>query len=92
MLNQINEQKIDRLAELLDVLADPTRMRIVLGLSKPASMSSLQRQLQIGQITLSHHLTRMQDNGLLSTERWGEEVYYSLSDMALGRAVKLLVV
>ncbi|UFH56499.1 helix-turn-helix transcriptional regulator [Spirosoma sp. KNUC1025] len=91
MLNQITEEKIDRLAELLNALADPTRVRIILGLTKPSSISSLGRHLQIGQSALMFHINQMQDNGLLSSENWNGEAYYSLSDVAVGKAVKLLV-
>ncbi|MBD2753353.1 ArsR/SmtB family transcription factor [Spirosoma validum] len=91
MLNQIDDQKVDRLAELLNVLADPTRMRIILGLTKPSSMSALQRQLQIGQAALAHHLSQMQANGLLNTEQRDGELYYLLTDSSLNKSVKLLL-
>lgn len=91
MLNQISEQKIDRLAKLLNDLADPTRMRIILGLTKPASMNALQEHLKIGQTTLAKHLTQMQVNGFLNSQRHDGEVFYSLTDNALHKAVHLLL-
>lgn len=91
MLKQINEQKIDRLVEVLTILAEPIRMRIVLELTKPASMSTLQQHLQIGQVALLHHLTQMLNNGFLSSQHQNDDIYYSLTDIALNKAVKLLL-
>lgn len=91
MLTTLNEKKIDRLAEMLNVLADPIRMRIVLNLTKPTSMSDLHQGLQIGQISLLHHLNQMENSGFLCKEYWNSEIYYSLKDVVLGRAVKLLL-
>lgn len=91
MLNQISDQKVDRLAELLNVLADPNRMRIILGLTKPSSVGTLQRQLEIGQTALAHHLSQMQASGLLNSEERNGELYYSLTDNSLNKSIKLLV-
>ncbi len=89
-MNQVNDRKVNRLTDVLNVLADPVRVRIVLCLVRPTSISSLQNHLKIGQNTLLHHLTRMQDNGLLVAEHSDGKVYYSLPDRALERAVRLL--
>lgn len=91
MLNQINQQKIDRLAKVLNILAHPVRMQIILDLTKPTSISCLQRRLRIGQIALQQHLNQMQDNGLLKNRSQDGEIYYSLTDIALSKCVKLLL-
>ena len=78
-------EKLDRVADLLKILAHATRMRIVLILSKQGqvSVSAIQTQLRIEQSLVSHHLVKMKDKGILNSERRGKEVYYSLSDPTL---------
>lgn len=90
MFNQISESGIEQLAKLLNVLADPIRMQIVLTLTTPASISNLQRQLEIGQISLLRHLNQMQDSGLLLSKAENGEVFYSLVDLNLYKGVRLL--
>ena len=86
-------QELDRAADLLKVIAHPIRMKIILLLDHygPLSLSSLGGHLQIDPSLTSHNLTKMKDKGLLTSQRQGKEVYYTLADPTPVQVVRLLL-
>jgi ArsR family transcriptional regulator, arsenate/arsenite/antimonite-responsive transcriptional repressor len=80
-------------AEVFKALADPHRVRIVdllMGADEPTCVCDLTPHLGIAQPTVSHHLKRLVDAGLLDRERRGTWAYYSLNPAALDRVAALL--
>jgi ArsR family transcriptional regulator, arsenate/arsenite/antimonite-responsive transcriptional repressor len=80
-------------AAVFKALADPHRVRIVnllLGAEGPVCVCDLTPHLGIAQPTVSHHLKRLVDAGLLDREQRGTWAYYSLNPAALDRAAALL--
>lgn len=74
----------DHCAELLKALADGDRLRLVQALrERPQSVSDLAALLdnEIGNI--SHHLKVLRKQGLVTTQRNGKMVIYSLSGSIL---------
>ena len=74
---RLNEQ-----VRLLSAIADPTRMRIVEMLSGACDsicVCDITTQFDLGQPTISHHLRVLRDAGLVSSEKRGLWVYYSLN-------------
>jgi ArsR family transcriptional regulator len=71
-------------AEVLRVVADPVRLRI-LGLLTHESLCvcHLQAELAVGQTLVSHHLRVLRQAGLVATERSGRFTYYRLHPGAL---------
>jgi ArsR family transcriptional regulator len=73
-------------AELARVLADPIRVQ-VLDLLRAADGDVCQCDLQplfdVSQPTLSHHLKKLRDSGLIEVRRRGKWAYYSTNDDAL---------
>lgn len=78
----------ERLAALMKGLADPVRLRLVrLVASSPdttACACHLPAALGISQPTLSHHLKKLVEAGLLEREQRGRWVHYRLATAALG--------
>ena len=75
----------DRCATLLKALADPVRLRIVECLqSGPQSVSDVALLLEAEIANISHHLRVMYHAGLVTTEREGKFIYYSLAPELLG--------
>jgi ArsR family transcriptional regulator len=75
-------------AELFKALADPARVRIVNMLAtstKPICGCELIEPLGLSQPTVSHHLKRLLDAGLLERERRGKWAYFSLKRDAVER-------
>jgi DNA-binding transcriptional ArsR family regulator len=81
----LDQQRIDRVAEIMRVIAHPIRMEVMLFLLKqgPSIVSSIQAELQIEQSLLSHHLIKMKDRGVLYSDRKGKTMFYGLVDPSL---------
>jgi len=71
-------------ADVLRVVADPVRLRI-LGLLGRESLCvcHLQQDLDLGQTLVSHHLRALRQAGLVVTEPAGRFTYYRLRPGAL---------
>ena len=68
-------------AELFSALGDPARVRIVNLLatsSEPVSACELYEPLGLAQPTVSHHLKKLVEAGLLDREQRGKWAYFSL--------------
>jgi ArsR family transcriptional regulator, arsenate/arsenite/antimonite-responsive transcriptional repressor len=75
-------------AELFRALGDPARVKIVNALARqgePVCACEFEPTLGLAQPTVSHHLRRLTDAGLLEREQRGRWAYYSLSGEALER-------
>jgi DNA-binding transcriptional ArsR family regulator len=69
------------LANLLQVLADGTRLRLLLALSHgERNVTDLMEHLRLPQPTVSHHLGILRMNGVVQSRRDGKRVFYRLSE------------
>lgn len=73
---------LNRAAETLKILAHPKRLRIIeiLERKQEVPVHSLTEQTGLPQAVVSQHLNQMRRAGLLSAERRGKEMWYSISD------------
>jgi ArsR family transcriptional regulator len=77
---------VDRLREIAKALSDPVRVQIVDVLRRQAGevcVCDLQPLFDISQPTLSHHLKKLRDAGLVAVERRGQWAYYYVVPGAL---------
>jgi Predicted transcriptional regulators len=66
--------------ELCRLLGEETRHRIVNVLfEQPICVCELQEVLAINQVSASKHLARLRSAGIVSTQKEGQRVYYSLT-------------
>src|SRR5919201_1218591 len=68
-------------AELMKALADPTRLTILAALWKaeaPVCICDFVAALDLSQPTISHHMAKLREAGLVLAERRGIWVYYRL--------------
>jgi ArsR family transcriptional regulator len=80
-------------AALFRALADPARVRIVSMLARssaPACVCELTPALGLSQPTVSHHLKKLVQAGLLEREQRGVWAYFTLDREALERAASVL--
>jgi ArsR family transcriptional regulator len=78
----LNEDEATATAELFKALADPARVRIVNALAttdEPVCACEFEPALELSQPTVSHHLKRLTDAGLLEREQRGKWAYFSLN-------------
>jgi DNA-binding transcriptional ArsR family regulator len=72
-------------------MGDPKRLLILYALEEgPLCVNELAEALHLSQPTVSRHLATLRDRGLVTTDRQGTAIYYSLADRRLIRAVDLL--
>jgi ArsR family transcriptional regulator len=84
----MSEEDAETTATVFKALADPGRVKIVnLLANAPASVCvcDLTPQLGLSQPTVSFHLKKLVQAGLLERERRGSWAYYSVNREALGR-------
>jgi len=71
----------ERLAEIMQALASPVRLRILSALSvQPGTVTDLSEHLRIGQTTTSNHLRLLRHLSLVIGTRAGRHIHYSLFD------------
>jgi len=78
-------------AELCKVLSSPARLEILNMLRDGRkSVGELIKITGYGQANISQHLAVMKRNGVVSFEREGNNVYYSLADAKIIRAFDII--
>ncbi len=78
-------------AEICGGLADPNRIMILYELSAGSkNVSELCTALNIPQPSVSRHLKILRERGMVTTERRGTVVIYTLADVRLTQALDLL--
>jgi DNA-binding transcriptional ArsR family regulator len=82
-----------RQADLLKALADPTRLTMIAALRKaagPVCICDFTAALSLSQPTISHHMAKLREAGLVESEKRGIWVYYRLSAALPANANDLL--
>lgn len=71
-------------SKVLKTIAHPVKLEILqlLGRQEPLDVSTMQETLGCDcRISmLSHHLSKLKDNGVVYSEKKGKQVFYSLTD------------
>lgn len=75
------EQYVDVAAEVFSLLADPTRIRVILALrGGELSVGELARRVGKSPTSVSRHLTKLRWGRIVSTRQEGTRVFYRLVD------------
>jgi ArsR family transcriptional regulator len=91
--DDLTTDDVEATAAVFKALADPARVRIVSMLarsSEPACVCELTPSLGLSQPTVSHHLKKLVQAGLLEREQRGVWAYYTLDRDGLERAASVL--
>lgn len=78
----IPDEEADQLAEMFKVLGDPTRLQIVHILAaapEPVCVCDFSASFDLGQPTISHHLAKLREAGIVQSSRRGIWAFYRLS-------------
>ena len=78
---ELSDEEAEATADLFRALADPARVRIVNLLAtarEPVCACNLNDPVGLSQPTVSHHLKKLVDVGLLDREQRGKWAYFSL--------------
>jgi ArsR family transcriptional regulator len=80
-LPEVDETWADTTAVLMKTLADPTRLTMLASLWKaeaPICICDFTAGLELSQPTISHHMAKLKEAGLVESEKRGIWVYYRL--------------
>src|SRR5512139_4271248 len=78
---RIEQERIERAAEVLKTVAHPLRLRIVELLEAgERSVTELKELLGVTQPLTSQHLSQMRMRGVLGSRREGAQVYYAIAN------------
>jgi ArsR family transcriptional regulator, arsenate/arsenite/antimonite-responsive transcriptional repressor len=80
-------------AQMFKALADPARVRLVNLLAtsdEPVCACELIPSMSLAQPTVSHHLKKLTDAGLLEREQRGKWAYFTLNREALRRLADII--
>jgi ArsR family transcriptional regulator, arsenate/arsenite/antimonite-responsive transcriptional repressor len=89
----MSEEEAEARAGFFKALSDPARVRIVNQLAstdEPLCVCHLTEPLGLSQATVSFHMKKLMDAGLLEREQRGVWAYYSLRDDARRRLSAIL--
>jgi ArsR family transcriptional regulator, arsenate/arsenite/antimonite-responsive transcriptional repressor len=89
----LTDQEAQATAALFAALADPARVRIVNVIAtsdEPVCACHLLEPLGLSQPTVSHHLKRLVEAGLLEREQRGKWAYFSLSPETSDRLARVV--
>lgn len=90
----IDRQSAEELADLLKAVADPARLRILAYLrSQPgctACVADITEAVGLSQPTVSHHLRRLAEAGIVESEKRGYWTWYSLKRTRLAELGSVL--
>jgi len=71
--------KISEAAKLMEMLSNPVRLRILCALAENEwSVVPLAKFAHLAQPTMSHHLKKLREAGLVATRREAQTIFYSL--------------
>jgi ArsR family transcriptional regulator len=82
-LPRVDERWADDTSVLMKALADPTRLTMIASLWKaeaPICICDFTAGLGLSQPTISHHMSKLREAGLVESEKRGIWVYYRLRD------------
>ena len=80
-LPDVDEDWANHTSDLLKALADPTRLTMLASLWKadaPICICDFTAPLGLSQPTISHHMSRLREAGLVDSEKRGIWIYYRL--------------
>jgi ArsR family transcriptional regulator len=89
----LSGEEAEATAALFKALADPARVKIVNLLARsdePVCACEFIPALRLAQATVSHHLKKLTDAGLLEREQRGKWAYFSINPEAAARLAGLV--
>lgn len=89
----LSDEDAEATADLFKALADPARVRIINVLAtsdgEPVCVCHLTEPLGLSQPTVSHHMRRLLDVGLVEREQRSKWAYYSLRSDAVEKLARV---
>ncbi|MDH3643810.1 MAG: metalloregulator ArsR/SmtB family transcription factor [Gammaproteobacteria bacterium] len=88
---ELMQENATRASELMKLLGHPHRLMILCQLNQgECSVGELSEKVGINQSPLSQHLARMRHEGVVTSRREAQTVYYSLAGKEIAAVISLL--
>lgn len=86
-----NAQQIATVSEILKVMSNPDRLKILCVLiTVPLNVQQIEQQTRIVQPTLSQQLAVLRKHDMVCTHREGKQIYYHFKDPKILKVMQLL--
>ena len=83
----LTSDKLNAVAKIFKTIAHPVKLEIleILEAEEPLDVSTICERINTSCETsmMSHHLTKMKDNGILCSQKQGKQVFYKIADRQL---------
>ncbi len=80
-MTRLGTDKVAELAEMLSIMGEPNRLRIVLAcLDQECAVGALATELGLSPSLVSHHLRLLRAARILRRRRAGKNVFYTAAD------------
>lgn len=87
----MDQKKLRHYADIFKALGHPTRLAIMLGLSKQeCNVSNIVEKLGVSQSTVSQHLAILRRTGIVEYEKKGLEVCYRIEHEIMQEIMKII--
>ena len=84
-------KKCDEIAKVMASLSHPTRLKVLCSLmGGEQTVGDLTEICDISQPAMSQFLIRMKDDGMVSSRKEGQKVFYEISDKNLLKVLKAI--
>jgi ArsR family transcriptional regulator len=90
---ELPAERADEVASVLKALSDPTRLQMLLALRaarEPACICDFTATFGLSQPTVSHHMKKLRDAGLVDATRKGIWTYYRLRPHLPERVTRII--
>ena len=86
-------EELESYANILKIMAHPIRLRIVKGLIENGgcNVSKIYSSLGVPQSTISQHLSKLKSAGLVTGDRKGNEIIYSVESNDARKIISCMV-
>lgn len=83
------ESNLEKASEYMKVLANRSRLMVLCKITRePHSVTELVELTGMTQPALSHQLAKLREDHMVTTERRGKEIYYSIANQKLADLVE----
>ncbi len=87
-----NYKSYEEISEILKAISHPVRLCIVAGLldKGKCNVNHMKECLDLPQSTVSQHLQKLKSAGIISGERNGLEIYYTVKEETVKKIIEVL--
>ncbi|MEM6904029.1 MAG: metalloregulator ArsR/SmtB family transcription factor [Pseudomonadota bacterium] len=92
LVDELHSDQTTQLAETFGLLADPTRLSIVIScMEHERAAGDIAERLGLSASLTSHHLRLLRSARILKSDRRGKQVFYAMADHCVESVLKIMI-